>query len=136
MPYLELLPEGATPKVGARAFAIGTPAGYTNTLSEGLVSGLREQDNRSVVQTTAPISSGSSGGPLLDARGRVLGVNTFVRVERTGDRIIENLNFAVSSDEVHAILAKADAAKADLDAAARDSPSTTRPPPTSPAPTS
>jgi len=122
MPYLELLPEGATPKVGARAFAIGTPAGYTNTLSEGLVSGLREQDNRSVVQTTAPISSGSSGGPLLDARGRVLGVNTFVRVERTGDRIIENLNFAVSSDEVHAILAKADAAKADLDAAARGQP--------------
>ncbi len=114
MPFLELLPEGETPKVGDRAFAIGTPAGFTNTLSEGLVSGLREQDDRSVVQTTAEISSGSSGGPLLDACGRVLGVNTFVRVERSGDRVIENLNFAVASGEVRDILAQADQAKADL----------------------
>ena len=114
MPYLELFPKGEKPDVGTRAFAIGTPAGYTNTLSEGLVSGLREQEKRSVVQTTAPISSGSSGGPLLDARGRVLGVNTYVHVEQHKGRIIENLNFAVSSDEVHEILAKAIDAKAKL----------------------
>jgi len=107
LPYLEVLPQGEQPKVGARAFAIGTPVGYDNTFTEGLVSGLREQENRSVVQTSAPISSGSSGGPLLDARGRVLGVNTFVRVERSGQTIVENLNFAVASDEVHAILDEA-----------------------------
>lgn len=107
LPYLEVLPRGEQPKVGSRAFAIGTPVGYDNTFSEGLVSGLREQENRSVVQTSAPISSGSSGGPLLDPRGRVIGVNTFVRVERSGGTIVENLNFAVASDEVHEILRKA-----------------------------
>ncbi|HUU91869.1 MAG TPA: trypsin-like peptidase domain-containing protein, partial [Phycisphaerae bacterium] len=117
VPYLELSPQGEKPDVGTRAFAIGTPAGYTNTLSEGLVSGLREQEKRSVVQTTAPISSGSSGGPLLDARCRVLGVNTFVHVEQRQGRIIENLNFAVSSDEVHEVLAKAMVAKAERAAA-------------------
>lgn len=111
MPYVELLPEGEKPAVGERAFAIGTPSGFTNTLSEGLVSGLREQDDRSVVQTTAPIGSGSSGGPLLDARGRVLGVNTYVRVEQVQGRVVENLNFAVASEEIHAILEKARAAK-------------------------
>ena len=107
LPHLEVLPHSEQPKVGSRAFAIGTPVGYDNTFSEGLVSGLREQKNRSVVQTSAPISSGSSGGPLLDTRCRVIGVNTFVQVERSGDTIVENLNFAVASDEVHEILDKA-----------------------------
>jgi S1-C subfamily serine protease len=113
-PYLEVLPQGEKPKVGERAFAVGTPVGYDNTFSEGLVSGLREQENRSVVQTTAAISSGSSGGPLLDARGRVLGVNTYIRVERRGDTIVENINFAVASDEVHEILQKAIRARSQL----------------------
>ena len=107
LPYFEVLPRGEEPKVGSRAFAIGTPVGYDNTFTEGLVSGLREQENRSVVQTSAPISSGSSGGPLIDARCRVIGVNTFVQVERSGHTIVENLNFAVASDEVHEILDKA-----------------------------
>jgi tetratricopeptide (TPR) repeat protein len=112
LPYLELLPDEVKPVVGSRAFAIGTPAGYTNTLSEGLVSGLREEEEqRAVVQTTAPISSGSSGGPLLDSRARVLGVNTYVHVEQSAARVIENLNFAVSSREVREVLAKAVAAR-------------------------
>jgi len=117
MPYLELCPQGEKPKVGTRAFAIGTPSGYTNTLSEGLVSGLRDEEKRSVVQTTAAISPGSSGGPLLDARGRVLGVNTYVHWERDEKRVIGSLHFAVSSDEVHPILRKAMAAKAERAAA-------------------
>jgi len=117
MPYLELFPKGEKPKVGTRAFAIGTPSGYTNTLSEGLVSGLRDEEKRSGVQTTAAISPGSSGGPLLDARGRVLGVNTYVHWERDEKRVIGSLHFAVSSDEVHEILSKAMAAKAERAAA-------------------
>ncbi|MBE3132265.1 MAG: trypsin-like peptidase domain-containing protein [Acidobacteria bacterium] len=114
LPYLEVLPEGEKPAVGSRAYAIGTPVGFTNTFSEGSVSGLRDTDRRSEVQTTAPISSGSSGGPLMDARGRVIGVNTWVRVEQQAGRIVESLNFAVSSKEVHEILKKARAAKAKL----------------------
>jgi serine protease Do len=112
MPYLQLLPEELKPAIGTRAFAIGTPAGYTNTLSEGLLSGLRDQEDRSVVQTTAAISSGSSGGPLMDARARVIGVNTYVHVEQSGARVIENLNFAVSSKHVREIVTQALAAKA------------------------
>jgi len=111
MPYVELLPEGEKPNVGDPAFAIGTPSGFTNTLSQGLVSGLREQDDRSVVQTTAEIGSGSSGGPLLDTRGRVIGVNTYVRRAQGPGHIVENLNFAVAGEEVHAILNKARAAR-------------------------
>ena len=114
MPYLELLPEELKPAIGTRAFAIGTPAGYTNTLSEGLLSGLRNQEDRSVVQTTAAISSGSSGGPLMDARARVIGVNTYVHVEQSGARVIENLNFAVSGKHVREIVTQALAAKAKL----------------------
>lgn len=107
LPYLEVLPKEMKPVVGARIFAIGTPVGYVNTLSEGLVSGLREEPNRSVVQTTAPISSGSSGGPLMDPRCRVIGVNTYVRGERHAGEVVENINFAVASKEVHVLLDKA-----------------------------
>ncbi len=123
-PYLDLLPKGETPQVGARAFAIGTPIGYTNTLSEGLVSGLREDETkgRSVVQTTAPISPGSSGGPLLDARGRVLGVNTYVHIAAEQGKVVENINFAVSTKEVHEILPKAMETKAKLTVASRGKP--------------
>lgn len=111
-PYLELLPKKAKPEVGARAFAIGSPRGLTNSLSEGLVSGLRDQDNREVVQTTAGIAPGNSGGPLLDARARVLGVNT-VKM-RDEDGLFKDLNFAVAAKEVHEILAKANAARAKM----------------------
>jgi len=122
MPYLELLPKEQKPEIGAHAYAIGTPVGYTNTLSEGLVSGLRDQEHRSVVQTTAPISSGSSGGPLLDAKARVIGVNTFVHVEHSQGSIVENINFAVASKEVQELLTRAMAAKAKLPTTAAGKP--------------
>jgi S1-C subfamily serine protease/Tfp pilus assembly protein PilF len=117
LPYLEVLPKEMKPVVGARVFAIGTPVGYANTLSEGLVSGLREEPNRSVVQTTAPISSGSSGGPLMDARCRVIGVNTRVRGASHPGEIVENINFAVASKEVHVVLDKALASQVKISAA-------------------
>jgi len=111
LPYLEVLAKDTKPVVGTRAFAIGSPMGFANTLSEGLVSGLREEPNRSVVQTTAPISPGSSGGPLMDARCRVIGVNTFGYSQRLPDgKVIEAINFAVASKEVHVLLEKAEAA--------------------------
>lgn len=114
LPFLEVLPEDQKPPVGARAFAIGSPIGYTNTFSEGSVSGLRENDNRSEIQTTAEIGPGSSGGPLLDARGRVIGVNTILRGVQQGGVVVKSLNFAVASKEVHVILKKAREAKAKL----------------------
>jgi len=89
----------ALPKVGARVFAVGNPLGLENTISDGIVSGIRPyDDNHSIVQTTAAISPGSSGGPLLDDRGKVVGVTTF-RL-RAG----QNLNFAMPVSAVKKLL--------------------------------
>jgi S1-C subfamily serine protease len=60
------LADDELPDIGSKVYAIGNPRGLTNTLSDGLVSGLRlVSDDFSLIQTSAPISSGSSGGPLL-----------------------------------------------------------------------
>lgn len=105
LPFLKLAAGNAFPEVGSRVYAIGSPQGLANSLSEGLVSGLRDQgDDLKVIQTTTPFSEGSSGGPLLDADGHVVGVTTSVLVGPT----VQNLNFAVSARNVHRILARAD----------------------------
>ena len=62
--------------VGERAFAVGTPLGLELTLSEGLVSSIRHGSNRNLVQTSAPISQGSSGGGLFDDRGNLIGITS------------------------------------------------------------
>ncbi len=81
-------------KVGERAYAVGAPEGLELTLSEGLVSGLREVDDVRVIQTSAPISHGSSGGGLFDSEGRLIGVTTFFLKEG------QNLNFALPGEWV------------------------------------
>ena len=79
-------------KVGQRLFAIGAPHGLELTLSEGIVSSLRSTPDGTLIQTTAPISPGSSGGGLFDAGGRLVGIVTFQH--RHG----QNLNFALPAD--------------------------------------
>jgi hypothetical protein len=74
--------------VGERVFAIGNPRGYEQTLTEGLVSALRKDGDAFVVQTSAAISPGSSGGGLFDTRGRLIGITTKTRVDG------QSLNFA------------------------------------------
>jgi len=86
-------------KIGERVYAIGSPRGLENTLSEGLVAGLREMNGTRYIQTTAPITHGSSGGGLFDERGRLIGITTLGAT--TG-----NLNFAVAIDEVLPLLDK------------------------------
>jgi tetratricopeptide (TPR) repeat protein len=76
-------------KVGARVYAIGSPRGLELTLSDGIVSGFREVTGGHYIQTTAPISSGSSGGGLFDEEGRLVGLPTFYLTEG------QQLNFAV-----------------------------------------
>ena len=84
-------------KVGERAFTIGSPAGFESTLGEGLVSGLREEEGLHYVQTSAPISPGSSGGGLFDQHGNLIGITTLIYVGE--QRINQSLNFAIAGDE-------------------------------------
>ena len=77
---------------GQKVYAIGAPQGLDLTISDGIVSGMRDLPQGRVIQTTAPISPGSSGGPLFDAYGRLVGIMTFQH--RSG----QNLNFAVPAD--------------------------------------
>lgn len=74
--------------VGERVYAIGSPRGLELTFSDGLISALRDADSGRLIQTTAPISPGSSGGGLFDGEGQLIGITTFTAVES------QNLNFA------------------------------------------
>lgn len=80
-------------KVGERAVTIGTPQGLELTVAEGIVSSKRTYEGRRLVQTTAPISPGSSGGGLFDVQGHLLGITTFHL------KVGQNLNFAVAGED-------------------------------------
>ena len=80
-----------TPRVGQLAVAIGNPLGFESTVSTGVISALgrslRGRGNKlidGVIQHTAPLNPGNSGGPLLDGTGRVLGVNTAIIARSQG----------------------------------------------------
>jgi S1-C subfamily serine protease len=62
------------PKPGAIVFALDNPLGLENTISQGLFTGLRQLEGRQVAQISAPISPGSSGGPILNSDGEVVAV--------------------------------------------------------------
>jgi tetratricopeptide (TPR) repeat protein len=77
-------------KVGEKVYVIGSPQGLENTISEGILSGIREIDaQRKILQMTAAISPGSSGGPVFNSRGEVVGIATFLIADT------QNLNFAL-----------------------------------------
>ena len=81
-----------TLRTGKRVYAIGAPQGLELTISDGIVSALREMSLGTVIQITAPVSPGSSGGGLFDATGQLVGIVTFQH------RYGQNLNFAVPAD--------------------------------------
>jgi hypothetical protein len=84
---------------GDSIMVISNPLGLAGSVTDGLVSGVREFDGAKMLQISAPISPGSSGGPVFDHAGRVIGV---ARATLLGG---QNLNLAVPSNVVAAIVA-------------------------------
>jgi len=81
---------GALPAIAERIVVIGSPMGLAQTISEGIVSGVREIPNRGkILQISAPISPGSSGSPVVNMKGQVIGVATFYLMKG------QSLNFAI-----------------------------------------
>jgi len=80
----------AKANIGEKVYVIGSPQGLENTISDGILSGIRDiTPERKVLQITAPISAGSSGGPVFNKDGEVIGIATFLIKEA------QNLNFAM-----------------------------------------
>jgi serine protease Do len=89
---------------GQLVFAFGSPLGLDNTVTMGVVSAVGRQlepdDPMVYIQTDAPINPGSSGGPLVDANGRIVGINTLILSQGGGN---EGLGFAAPSNIVRAV---------------------------------
>lgn len=101
IPARDIVPveiSGRLPEVGEKIYAIGHPMGLEKTVSEGIVSAIRKLPKLGdIIQITAAISPGSSGGPVFNAAGQVIGVARATL--RTG----QNLNFAVPGKKVLAM---------------------------------
>jgi Trypsin-like peptidase domain/WD domain, G-beta repeat len=80
-------------RVGERVYTIGSPSAVESTLGQGIVSGLRTVAGRHLVQTTAPISPGSSGGGLFDSAGNLVGITSFMLKNS------QDLNFAIAAED-------------------------------------
>lgn len=105
-----VLGNSATARVGDPTLAIGDPFGLDRTLSEGIVSALQRQISASngfaidhVIQTDAPVASGISGGPLIDAAGRVIGINSQIETNADDGSAI---SFAVPINTATALLSR------------------------------
>ncbi len=87
------------PEVGENIVVIGNPMGYEYTASEGIVSAVREIESVGrLIQISAPISPGSSGSPVVNMRGEVIGIATYGMVEG------QNLNFAIPSERIRKLV--------------------------------
>lgn len=81
-------------KTGQRVYAIGSPEGYENSISEGIISGFRNDDNNTkLIQMTAPITDGSSGGAVVNGFGELIGLSMSGQHEG-------NIYFAVPIDDI------------------------------------
>ena len=103
-------------RIGQRAISIGSPFGLNNSMTVGIVSGLDRSlrsaelidgdfmpgfDNPSIIQIDTPINPGTSGGPLLDSRGYVIGITTAIRSD---SGIFQGVGFAVPADTLRRVV--------------------------------
>ena len=82
--------------VGEPAYSLGNPSGLDQTFGEGMISAFRAMRGVSYVQTSAPVSPGSSGGALFDARGNLIGITTLIAWDPTRTHVF---HFAIAVDE-------------------------------------
>lgn len=83
------------PQIGERVAVIGNPSGLERTVSDGIVSAVRDiPEFGKIIQITAPVSPGSSGSPVVNMKGEVIGVATFQLIEG------QNLNFAIPGERI------------------------------------
>jgi serine protease Do len=95
---------GVKPEVGDRVFAFGSPFGFKFSMSEGIVSGLGRAPGAAVltggftnfIQTDAAVNPGNSGGPLVDVRGRVIGMNVAIATGKESDGTTEGQSAGIS----------------------------------------
>jgi S1-C subfamily serine protease len=90
--------EKDTVEIGDSVYAVGNPEGLEGTFSQGLVSGIRHIDADTILQITAPLSPGSSGGPVVNSSGHVVAIAVATFTEG------QNLNFAVPVEYLVALL--------------------------------
>ena len=110
------LADSDTVRVGQRAIAIGNPFGLTSSMTVGIISGLGRQlpsaqllnselppgfNNPSIIQVDTDINPGSSGGPLLNSQGEVIGVNAAIRTE---SGVFQGVGFAIPSNTVRRVV--------------------------------
>jgi S1-C subfamily serine protease len=106
LPYAALGDSGKL-RVGQLVIAMGNPFGFQSTVSTGVVSALgralRSREGRlieNIIQHTAPLNPGNSGGPLLDSRGRIVGINTAIIWMAQG------IGFAIPANTAHWVVSQ------------------------------
>lgn len=81
-------------KSGNKVIAIGSPLGIKNSVSDGIISNILGEEDKNMIQHTAPISHGSSGGVLFNSKGMVIGMNTATIEDG------QNINLAISMNSI------------------------------------
>ena len=96
------LPTTDDVQVGEKVIALGSPSGLSFTVTEGIISAVERKVNQNnnigYIQTDVPISPGSSGGPLVNRHGEMIGMNTF----KVSGSAVEGLGFAIPADIIDA----------------------------------
>lgn len=82
------------PRVGARAYVIGAPKGFAFSIADGLLSQIQTIDGFPQYQMSCPLSTGNSGGPMVNERGEVVGVASWSKIDA------QNVNFAVPTEHL------------------------------------
>lgn len=116
VPAVASFGDSSSLRPGQQVIAIGSALGdFQNTVTTGVISGLNRKlpggangvDMENLIQTDAAINHGNSGGPLLDLRGEVIGINTaVVRTSDSSGDVAEGLGFAIAANTVKSITAQ------------------------------